>query len=818
MRWHQIAVALLVAQGRMALADSVDNRLESFEVEVRKMQTDLAAPPSAIAANRTVVDGIIAYELGEYDRAAGILLDQLSQGAQSDLAVFYMGETLFAKGDVSSSAGYYARLTTAQNLGNKYYQPSLLRLVEISIARGESADQPLALLDQIAPGQRAPNVNYVKAKYAFSQKQFDQALADLGDVPKGALDFQVQYYTGVISVAKQDYQRAIEVYTDLIEKKPKTAADRRVVELGQLALGRLYYERDQFSRSIDSYLLVDRHSDLFPSALYEVSWVYVKNKQYDKALKALDLLATSNPTATNTPTVRLLEGNLHIRKAQRLREALINGTLETTEKDDPHTEYASADQAFDQIKNDYQASYDTMSKVLEANIDPAQYLAQISDRDGDPQNQLSMPELAINMLREEPDVERLVEIEKDLGDIQHSLEQTQNMITRIQGVLANGDTSTLYPLLAQKRHRAFEIEDALIPVRNDLAEQQERGAVDGNVANLQAKRRELYRRFAAMGNVEQAYTERRLAARRQVDDIEKRTGEITTALDSTHAMDVAIRKFANSNDPKVTPEAKQSALKQLDSEAGETKSIQGELPSMQTEIDLLRDQAGMGDTEIAAARALRRQLLDAQTEELNALAQRGSSGLVTTSARSNAVVAQLRAVEETIDRHVAENIAKVKTELVTDVAQLDQYKGELAIAETEAKSLGTASLSGAFRNVKSKLDDIVIRADVGTIDTSWSQKSDTDDDLKRLNLSRAREMKQLRDEFRDILEANQPKSTKKAPVSDLPASTGQATSPDKGGTNTRVAPIGNSTTGPAQPTVKPDDTKTAPAPKKGGNK
>jgi len=816
MRWRNVAFALLVASGA-AHADSVDNRLESFEVEVRKMQTDLAAPPSAIAANRSVVDGIIAFDLGEYDKAAGIFLDQLSQGTPTDVTIFYMGETLYAKGDVSSAAGYFTRLTTAQNLGNKYYQPALLRLVEIAIARGESADQPIALLDQIPPGSRLPSVNYIKAKYAFSQKAYDQALADLGDVPKGALDFQVQYYTGVISVAKQDYQRAIEVYTDLIEKKPKTASDRRVVELGQLALGRLYYERDQFSRSVDSYLLVDRHSDLFPSALYEVSWVYVKNKQYDKALRALDLLATSYPAATGTPTVRLLEGNLHIRKAQRLREALINGTLETTEKDDPHSEYGKADKAFDRIHADYQASYDTMSKVLEANVDPAVYLAQISNRDDSTQDQLAMPELAINMLREEPDVERLVEVEKDLGDIQHSLELTANMVARIQAVLANGDTSTLYPLLNQKRQRVFEIEDALIPVRNELADQQERRQLSPEASNLMSRRKELARQYAALGNVEQAFTDRRLAARRQVDELEKRQTEINGALDSTHAMSVAIRKFASSDDPKVSNDQKQAAIKQLDSEAVEGKSIQVEVNGMGTEIDLLRDQAGMGDKDIQAARALRRQLLDAQTAELNELARSsippGRQPLLETSARSNAVIAQLRAVEQVIDQRVADNIAKVKIELVTDVAQLDQYKGELAEAETEAKSLGTASLAGAFRDVKSKLDDIVIRADVGTIDTSWSQKSDTDDDLKRLNLSRAREMKQLRDEFRDILEASSPKQTKKAPVSDLPANQGPSTSPDKGGTNTRVAPIGNQSTGPTQPTVKPDE-----APKKGGGK
>src|SRR4029077_18079344 len=128
--------------------------------------------------------------------------------------------------------------------------------------------------------------------------------------------------------------------------RPRTANDRRMIELSQLALGRLYYERDQASKSIASYLLCDRHSHRFPDALYEVAWVYVKSKQYDKALRALELLAQSDPQSTKTPTVRILEGNLRIRKAQMIRGAQILGTIDAKEQDDPATEYDRAVQVF----------------------------------------------------------------------------------------------------------------------------------------------------------------------------------------------------------------------------------------------------------------------------------------------------------------------------------------------------------------------------------------------------------------------------------------------------------------------------------------
>ena len=61
-------------------------------------------------------------------------------------------------------------------------------------------------------------------------------------------------------------------------------------------------------------------------------------------------------------------------------------------------------------------------------------------------------------------------------------------------------------------------------------------------------------------------------------------------------------------------------------------------------------------------------------------------------------------------------------------------------------------IAASLSTVKAKFYDIVIRTDVGNVDVAWSQKEDNDDDLKRLNLARARELKQLHDEFHDILD------------------------------------------------------------------
>src|SRR5687768_11633031 len=125
-------------------------------------------------------------------------------------------------------------------------------------------------------------------------------------------------------------------------------------------------------------------STLFPYTTlfrsYEVAWVYVKGKQFDKALRALELLALSEPTSQKTPTVRLLEGNLRIRKAQLIRQAQITGTLDANLRDaDPGVEYDKAAAVFAETHDLYVPSYVALSQMVDT-TDPGQYLAQLAGR------------------------------------------------------------------------------------------------------------------------------------------------------------------------------------------------------------------------------------------------------------------------------------------------------------------------------------------------------------------------------------------------------------------------------------------------------
>jgi len=802
-RWLVLALVFAAGQAR---AD-IDSQLSSYETEARQLGTDIPKPGQQDGhGQRRLIDAQLQFSLGDYEAAALALFELATQqGPEHDTATYYLGEALFQKGDRGAARTYFTE-TVQKAAGSKYVQPSLRRLVEIAIAQNDFTEVD----GYLAPLDRSPEGVYVRGKLAFVQGKYDEAQTLFGEVPKGTtLELQAQYYLGTTAVAKKDLTRAIEIFTDLIGRKPKTSNDRRVIELSQLALGRLYYERDQPSKSIDSYLLIDRRSDLFSDALYEVAWVYVKGKQYDKALRALELLQLSEPESTRSSTTRLLEGNLRIRKAQLIRNSQIAGTALEGGHDDPAVEYDKAVAVFTETHDLYLPSYRALEKIADTTTNIDQYLVQIAGRSSHVfQTQEPLPDAAAEFLRDVPEVQRAVAVETDLGEIEANLTQAESMITRLEGVLAAPDKSTVYPSLAARRSRIGQIQEDLIIIRTSLADQQLKQVSGG--ADLQAlttQRQALVSQYQAMPKAEALYAQRVEEANAQLDIVDESLGEVSSALDGTQAMAVALRKYAGD----LPADQKTTLGSTLESVASESAAIDKELVALRNELALGRDLAGSGDEGVLKARQVRRDLKTALDREHSTLATLASSGdarkLATLGDRAARLSEYLDQIEHTIDGIVDTSLGQIKTTITKAREDIVGYKTELAQYETESRSLGATVLGASFKDVKARFYDVIIRTDVGSVDVSWSQKEDADDDLKRLNLSRQRELKQLKDEFKDILSGvapttpGTPSPVTPPPTSSPPAPSG---SPDKGAGEGRVKPGTSEPQGTPLPNVKPD--------------
>lgn len=777
-----MAAALAVAALGPARADTegaLGKRLAELDEEATQLaqgiqRPDLSGRTSLDQASRRLIDAQVAFGTGNYDDAAVLLYEYVEKYPDSpshDTALYYLAEALFQKRDHVASRTYFIRLVRDLGPSSKFYQQGLERLVELSLALRDQGgvDEWLSALDRVPPGQRRPSVPYVRGKYAYAAAQYDEALGHFASVPPGsAYHLQSRYFMGVCHVARGALDEAIAVYAALVAHKPgpgsapRSDDDKRVIELAHMALGRLYYERDQPAEAIDQYLEIDRKSKLFDEALYEVAWVYVKNRQFDKALRALELLALSDTGSSKTPAVKILEGNLRIRKAQAI-------TL--TDQGNSAEEYAKAQDIFEWTHDSFQKPHDELARIVAEHADPQAFMAQITGRMSDAfEVHATLPEVAAGWIREEPEVERITGIEADLGAIAADIAEAKHTIERLDQALSSPSRVNIFPPLALKRTRATEIFEEVLAIRRALAGR-ERAVLRGHASNdetarleaLAARREGIARQLAALPGADVSHSKRVEQARQDYVALDQRAAEVATEIEATQATLVAIDKYVKDQaaDGAEMPNAA-SMYQAMNDLRAELEAMRAELEEVRRAALLARDEAGTGDPVTLRARALRAELRQVLDQE-QALAARiigrmrgndrhTGARLATLVRTAGAITSKVGDIEGAIDEVVEFALADVRSALVEEKARLAAYERELFIYEHESRELGGTILATTLVKVKDKLADVLIRSDIGVIDVAWSQKEDIDETVQKLELDKLRELRTLQDEFRDIVE------------------------------------------------------------------
>jgi len=234
-------------------------------------------------------------------------------------------------------------------------------------------------------------------------------------------------------------------------------------------------------------------------------------------------------------------------------------------------------------------------------------------------------------------------------------------------------------------------------------------------------------------------------------------------VDATRATLVALEKFladevANGRKPANLADA-QKAIKEL---RGDLEAMSDELAAVRRDAVLARDEAGTGDEAAVRARALRAELRVALADEhryMSRVVSRmkgrdlGKARQIALLTRtSNDITLQLDEVQTVVDEIVEVELAGVRTDLLAEKARLAAYKREFVTYEAESRELGGVILDVSFGEVKRKFYDVLVRSDIGVVDVAWSQKEAIDEAAQKLSLDRLRELRTLRDEFRDILE------------------------------------------------------------------
>ena len=768
------ALATAMAPGTAGAQDldKIGRDLLAQQAEVRRIGQQVRAPQQLgrrgnDLAERRLISAQVAFGIGNYDDAAILLYDLVEKGPGSrsyDDAVYYLAESLFFKRDFIGAQAYFTKLVDTLGTNSQFYQQSLERLVELSLkVEGGNVEEYLAKLDQVPRDQLKSSVPYVRGRYLYFKDDPTGAIESFRQVPRNSeYSLRAQYFVGASQLAVGNLGDAATTYQALLRTPPQAEEDKRVIELAHMALGRIFYERDQPTEALDQYLAISRKSDLFDDALFEIAWVYVNAQKFEQALRALELLALANPSSARLPDVRVLEGNLRIRRAQRFEE---------TGQGNPSEQYAAAMTVFEDTRDRYEGPLKELEQIIAERPDPRTFVNQITGRSSETFDVgARLPDEAVAWLREEPEVDRVVTLDQDLVTIGRDLLEAEANVARLEGALKSGSSVNIFPSLAEKRARLTEIQEALYASRRAMVVEETRLA--GKYANADEKarlqqlareRQALGRRIDALPGATLSYGERVRQAREKYDELAKESQELSVVIDNTEATLAALDKYLRDAERGGAPteETRQYADAMADLRR-DLDALKQQMATLGRDITLARDQAGVGDAQAQQASRLRSELADLLERERATVAQirgraNGSDGQRLTrieglTARIIGVQGEIAVVDRNITKVVDVALAEVRTSVVEEKQRIAEYRAEMQRYESEAQVVGGDVLGTTFGRVSKKFYNVLVRSDVGTTDVAWANKERTEDTLKRLRLEESKEKRRLTDEFREIIE------------------------------------------------------------------
>lgn len=813
---RRIAFLLALVWASPAAAGPVDkigDRIVKLEAEAQQLSQTIQQPKlnagDANKANRRLIDAQVAFGVGNYDDAAVMLYDYVAKYPTSrsyDEALYYLAESLFLKGDLYAARTYYVTLVRDVGSRSKFYQQGLERLIELSLKLRDDDDVQdwLDALDNVPAGQQRDSVPYVRGKHAYFSGSFDDAMVFFKKVKAtSTYGFQARYFYAGAQLAKGDLVGALRTYQSLLRARPRNDDEKKVVELTHLAMGRVYYECDTpeqcgisltaeektkiqkeyeraelnpeqleekyadfrtkklWSMSIDRYLRISRLSPLFDEALYEIAWVYVKNKSHEKALRALELLALADPNSSKMPEVRILEGNLRIRRAQVLQYGTTGN---------PAEEYDRAFNVFDETRKTFKEPHTELVKIIAEHRDPRAYMAQVTGRASETFDvSTTMPEVAAEWLRRQPDVERVVVIETDLGQIRDEIAAAEATIHRLELATSASQGVNIFPALAEKRSRSVEILEEVFDNRIQLMNHEKAlvlkhvsAADKARLEQLSKARQDAFNELKALPNADVAYGDRIRLARNQFEELDRTANEVALTVETTEATLAAIIKYMDDRRQQGAKPEELAALEQPIAEVrAEVEAMRIELDAIRRDAILARDRAGVGDEDATRGKALRARVRQAIEDEHQYMVQIGggvSGGdrakldqIIGLTQRANAITLTLDGTNDRIDATVEAALDEVRAELSVEKAQLAAYRREYLEYEAESRDLGGEVLEANFGNVRDVFYDVLVRSDIGVIDVTWSQREFADKTLKQLELDKKRDARTLRIDFDQVL-------------------------------------------------------------------
>ncbi len=778
MRQPASALALLLSLGwatpAFADAEAIRGRAE---MAIRAVEADATKGPDASRFRyvpptpaQRVAAGDLLLRTGDYDRAVDTLSKVLELYRRGEVpesacadATFLIGEAYFKSNQYQSARRHYREIfdKATQPAFQAYAGRSISRLVDVALRTGEldTLDYVFARLSSLPVTDSTGSLAYARAKALFARQSFGEAKSAVVAVPAGAeYNLQGQYLLGVIltkeatlqapppagtnASAGKKFGPAIDQFRRVAKLPASTPAQRHVVDLAWMAVGRLCYEAEAFPEAAEAYSHVSRQSEEFSQMLHELAWVYVRVGDFQRAQRALEVLSIADPN------------NLDIADGSLLRADLL---LRSGEFDKALTLYRSVRGRFDPIR-------DQVDRFIATTNDPASYYDRLT-ADPDIQTDDKLPPLALAWAREQAEDQNVFVVIDDVIRSRDLVKQSRRLASRLNGVLAVPTRAKAFPEIRAALEHAISLSNKLGRARISLAQglDEKAGDVGGELASVRQERRKLQKRLLGLPVTSAEFAQRDDAGVRQWNRVSQGLQQLTIEADKLRAMVNALKRVLRpSENLGATADAATRERFRLEIEANE-RDLEGyeqRIAQYREAIENGRVQSGFGDQRYIDDDQARRRYRDVLNREAALCAGGQDSGDAAEYARSiqpilaraDAIDLRLDGTRADLERSATAQADALRIKIAEELASVEMRVAALDQVDQEARVVLGEVAKKAFAAVREKLKGIVLRADVGIVQEAWEEREEQALRVRTLQREKAREEQMLNDELREVLE------------------------------------------------------------------
>ncbi|MEZ4227906.1 MAG: tetratricopeptide repeat protein [Polyangiaceae bacterium] len=801
-RWATAALAALALGVLSSPAHALDSAVAKgrAEAEIRAVSGSTSKIQAAVnkakqltgtSVAKRIAAGDLLLRTKDYERAIREFSKVLELGRQGKAtpaetadAEFMLADAYFQSKQLLSARRHYRDIVDhgGEAAYSAYAGRSLSRLVDVALRTDDldSLDDIFTRMSKLPASDSSGSLQYARGKAYFAKRQFDQARSALATVPSGSdYDHQSKYLVGAIlvkeaapvpapepapvpaaegeqaatpplaspapgPVPRERYAKAVEAFRKVTQLSPDSERHRHVIDLAWMAIGRLFYESDSYLDSAEAYSHVDRHSPEFTTMLYELAWVYVRLGDYQRAERALEVLAIADPKSLQFADGSLLRADLMLRSG-KFDKAL--------------TLYNSVRNQFDPIR-------DQVDRFLKTTTDPAVYYDKLVDDEAEVDGGGELPPLAIEWAREASEGDRVFSVIDDVSRSRELIRDSRKLATKLNVVLSSSTRAKAFPELKSGMEQALALLNRITLARADLArglEDVNDSSLSGEIGSVRSKRRALMKRLGWLPKNDGDFAKREVSGEAQWNKVSQKLQQLTIAADGLQAVINGLKRVMQDADKHGVVQDAESRKRfqaEIDANERDLKLYRKRIKQYRDAIEMGRAQIGFGDQRFVDDANLRREFRTLITREIQLAAQGQAGSSATGYAKSLLpVLASAESAEKTLedayaklDREVEEQTQGLLKKLADEVANVERYAEQLESLDQQARLLVGEVAMKNFGLVRDRLKNIVLRADTGIVQHAWEVREEARSRVINLQRERSREESNLNDELREVID------------------------------------------------------------------